>query len=154
MRPRAPADERRSLNRAMTADYGTGHPSGAHIATVRPTCAVTSSRDRASGLDRGVFVQVAERHVDVGDVQLSIAEAGAGGRPLLLVHGFTGAKEDFTPWLDRLADIGWHAVALDLRGHGGGSKPTPQDPPSLHTPAPDGPDPAGAPGWGPVRPRR
>jgi 3-oxoadipate enol-lactonase len=69
-------------------------------------------------------VQVAERHIDIGDVQLSIAEAGAGGRPLLLVHGFTGAKEDFTPWLDRLADIGWHAVAPDLRGHGGSSKPT------------------------------
>lgn len=67
---------------------------------------------------------VTERHIDVGNVQLSIAEAGAGGRPLLLVHGFTGAKEDFTPWLDRLAEIGWHAVAPDLRGHGASSKPT------------------------------
>jgi 3-oxoadipate enol-lactonase len=54
---------------------------------------------------------------------LSIAEAGVGRRPLLLVHGFTGAKEDFTPWLDRLADAGWHAVAPDLRGHGASSKP-------------------------------
>jgi 3-oxoadipate enol-lactonase len=68
-------------------------------------------------------MHVAERIVDLGDVQLSIAEAGAGGRPLLLVHGFTGAKEDFTPWLDRLADTGWHAVAPDLRGHGASSKP-------------------------------
>jgi hypothetical protein len=38
-----------------------------------------------------------ERHVNLGDVRLSIAEAGAGPRRLLLVHGFTGAKEDFTP---------------------------------------------------------
>jgi pimeloyl-ACP methyl ester carboxylesterase len=68
-------------------------------------------------------MQAVERHVDLGDVQLSIAEAGVGGRPLLLVHGFTGAKEDFTPWLDRLADAGWHAVAPDLRGHGASSKP-------------------------------
>ncbi len=68
-------------------------------------------------------MQAVERHVDLGDVQLSIAEAGAGRRPLLLVHGFTGAKEDFTPWLDRLADVGWHAVAPDLRGHGASSKP-------------------------------
>jgi pimeloyl-ACP methyl ester carboxylesterase len=68
-------------------------------------------------------MQAVERHVDLGDVQLSIAEAGVGRRPLLLVHGFTGAKEDFTPWLDRLADAGWHAVAPDLRGHGASSKP-------------------------------
>jgi 3-oxoadipate enol-lactonase len=68
-------------------------------------------------------MQAVERHVDLGDVQLSIAEAGIGCRPLLLVHGFTGAKEDFTPWLDRLADAGWHAVAPDLRGHGASSKP-------------------------------
>src|SRR5262247_1029776 len=66
---------------------------------------------------------ITERHVNVGDVQLSVAEAGAGQRPLLMVHGFTGAKEDFTPWLDQLADLGWHAVAPDLRGHGASSKP-------------------------------
>lgn len=64
-----------------------------------------------------------ERQVDLGEVSLSIAEAGAGQRPLLLVHGFTGAKEDFTPWLGRLAAAGWHAVAPDLRGHGASSKP-------------------------------
>ena len=64
-----------------------------------------------------------ERQVAVGDIHLSIAEAGAGQSPLLLVHGFTGAKEDFTPWLDRLAASGWHAVAPDLRGHGGSAKP-------------------------------
>jgi len=64
-----------------------------------------------------------ERRVDLGDVELSIAEAGDGQRPLLLVHGFTGAKEDFTPWLDELAGLGWHAVAPDLRGHGQSSKP-------------------------------
>jgi pimeloyl-ACP methyl ester carboxylesterase len=70
---------------------------------------------------------VTERTVDVADVQLSIAEAGAGQRPLLLVHGFTGAKEDFTPWLDALADAGWHAVAPDLRGHGASAKPSAED---------------------------
>ena len=64
-----------------------------------------------------------ERHVNLGQIELSIAEAGAGQNPLLMVHGFTGAKEDFTPWLDQLADLGWHAVAPDLRGHGASSKP-------------------------------
>src|SRR3954447_7047456 len=59
----------------------------------------------------------------VGTVDLDIASAGEGGRPLLLVHGFTGAKEDFTDWLPDLAARGWHAVAPDLRGHGGSSHP-------------------------------
>lgn len=58
-----------------------------------------------------------------GTVELAVAEAGAGGRPLVLVHGFTGAKEDFTDWLDELAGLGWHAVAPDLRGHGDSPKP-------------------------------
>lgn len=68
-----------------------------------------------------------ERTVEVeghgGSVALAVAEAGEGGRPLLLVHGFTGAKEDFTEWLDPLADLGWHAVAPDQRGHGSSHQP-------------------------------
>ncbi len=67
--------------------------------------------------------QVITRKVQLGDVELAIAEAGTGGRPLVLLHGFTGAKEDFTDWLDALAALGWHAVAPDHRGHGDSSKP-------------------------------
>ena len=55
--------------------------------------------------------------------KLDFADEGAGGRPFLLVHGFTGAKEDFTEWLAPLAGAGWHAVAPDNRGHGGSEKP-------------------------------
>jgi pimeloyl-ACP methyl ester carboxylesterase len=70
---------------------------------------------------------VIERTVEVeghgGPLSLAVAEAGEGGRPLLLVHGFTGAKEDFTEWLDPLAELGWHAVAPDQRGHGASSQP-------------------------------
>ena len=55
--------------------------------------------------------------------RLEFAEAGSGGRPFMLVHGFTGAKEDFTEWLDPLAAEGWHAVAPDNRGHGQSPKP-------------------------------
>jgi pimeloyl-ACP methyl ester carboxylesterase len=49
---------------------------------------------------------------------LATIEAGAGGRPLLLVHGFTGSKADFADHLDALAAGGWHVVAPDLPGHG------------------------------------
>ena len=69
-----------------------------------------------------------ERSIEVagfgGPVTVALAEAGVGGRPLLLVHGFTGAKEDFTDHLDPLADMGWHAVAPDQRGHGASSQPS------------------------------
>jgi pimeloyl-ACP methyl ester carboxylesterase len=65
--------------------------------------------------------------VDIGPVTLSVAEAGPGGRPLLLVHGFGGVKEDFTDFLDDLAGLGWHAMAPDLRGHGASDKPDDED---------------------------
>jgi 3-oxoadipate enol-lactonase len=70
---------------------------------------------------------VNERTVQLDDVDLSIAEAGTGGRPLLLLHGFTGAKEDFSDWLGPFQDAGWHAVAPDHRGHGASSKPMAED---------------------------
>lgn len=62
-----------------------------------------------------------------GPLALSVAEAGVGGRPLVLVHGFTGAKEDFTDWLDPLAELGWHVIAPDQRGHGDSPKPGDED---------------------------
>lgn len=74
---------------------------------------------------------VNERQVEVvgadGPLTLSVAEAGHGQRPLLLVHGFTGAKEDFTDWLEPLAEAGWHAVAPDQRGHGASDQPESED---------------------------
>jgi pimeloyl-ACP methyl ester carboxylesterase len=53
-----------------------------------------------------------------------VARAG-GPSPhrILFVHGFTGAKEDFTEWLDPVAEMGWEAAAPDLRGHGDSAKP-------------------------------
>lgn len=65
---------------------------------------------------------ITTREVDLGTVRLAVVEAGRGGRPLLLAHGFTGAKEDFADWIDRLADAGWWVVAPDHRGHGDSTK--------------------------------
>jgi 2-succinyl-6-hydroxy-2,4-cyclohexadiene-1-carboxylate synthase len=66
----------------------------------------------------GVAGGVTERAIELADVRVAISEAGSGGRPLLLVHGFTGARTDFSGSLARLAARGWHAVAPDLPGHG------------------------------------
>ena len=76
------------------------------------------------GTDLGAL----ELNADVSAVELasgvlSVAEAGRGGRPLLLVHGFTGTKEDFGDFLDAFAADGWWVVAPDLRGHGASHKP-------------------------------
>lgn len=64
-----------------------------------------------------------DRRVSLPDVDLALLEAGEGGRPLLLVHGFGGAKEDFADHVDSLAERGWHVVAPDLRGHGASDGP-------------------------------
>ncbi|MBI2709634.1 MAG: alpha/beta hydrolase [Actinobacteria bacterium] len=64
-----------------------------------------------------------ERTIRVGDLELVVAEAGVGGAPLMLLHGFTGGKDDFGDFLDRFGDSGWHAVAPDQRGHGASTKP-------------------------------
>jgi pimeloyl-ACP methyl ester carboxylesterase len=62
--------------------------------------------------------------ITVGGVDLAVASAGSGEQDrVLLLHGFGGAKEDFTDWLDSLAAEGWQAVAYDQRGHGQSAHP-------------------------------
>lgn len=63
------------------------------------------------------------RTISVRGLTFPLLEAGNGGRPLLIVHGFVGAKEDWTSQLQRLAEAGRHVVVPDLRGHGDGPKP-------------------------------
>src|SRR4051812_33810559 len=63
------------------------------------------------------------RRVDIGPVTLEIDEAGDGGRPLLLLHGFTANRAEVADVLAPLAAWGWHAVAPDLRGHGRSDHP-------------------------------
>ncbi len=65
----------------------------------------------------------ASRMVEAGGLTFDVLEAGAGGRPLFLEHGFCGAKEDFADVLVPLAERGWHVVAPDLRGHGSSEHP-------------------------------
>jgi pimeloyl-ACP methyl ester carboxylesterase len=66
---------------------------------------------------------VEARQVVLGDAEIALFEAGVGGRPVLVVHGFTGGKEDFIDHIDPLAAQGWHVVVPDLRGHGASFRP-------------------------------
>jgi pimeloyl-ACP methyl ester carboxylesterase len=64
------------------------------------------------------------RRADLGDVSLHVVDAGEGGRPIMLVHGFTATSDEVAGVIQPLAGLGWHAVAPDLRGHGRSDRPT------------------------------
>lgn len=75
--------------------------------------------------------------VDLGDVSLHVVATGEGGRPIMLVHGFTADADEVAGVIEPLADLGWHAVAPDLRGHGRSDRPTDAGAYSLETMAAD-----------------
>lgn len=52
---------------------------------------------------------------DRGPFAAHVVRGGANGH-VLLVPGWTGSKEDFTPLLPPLADAGFEATAIDQRG--------------------------------------
>jgi pimeloyl-ACP methyl ester carboxylesterase len=64
------------------------------------------------------------RLVRVGDVELAVHEAGSG-RPVVLVHGFPELAYSWRHQLPALAAAGFRAIAYDLRGFGGSSRPEP-----------------------------
>ena len=72
----------------------------------------------ASGVDESDF-----ERVRIGDVDMAWLEAGPtapnakASLPLVLVHGFTGHRDD---WIEVLPDLAAHrrTIAVDLRGHG------------------------------------
>jgi pimeloyl-ACP methyl ester carboxylesterase len=77
----------------------------------------------------------AAKRVDVplpdGGYLASLQAGVPSGRPVLLLPGYTGSKEDFGPILDPLADAGLFAMALDLPGQF--DSPGPADP-AAYTP--------------------
>jgi pimeloyl-ACP methyl ester carboxylesterase len=65
---------------------------------------------------------MSRRQLQVGDLQFDALIAGEG--PLVvLLHGFPETGRSWRAQLQALADAGYTAVAPDLRGYGGSSKP-------------------------------
>ena len=66
--------------------------------------------------------------LDTGYGPIAALRSGAqeSGDDVLLLPGFTGSKEDFTPLLDPLADHGYRVTAIDLPGQF--RSPGPNDP--------------------------
>jgi pimeloyl-ACP methyl ester carboxylesterase len=54
---------------------------------------------------------------DLPDQRIAALQAGSPeGRPVLMLPGYTGSKEDFGPLLDPLASAGFFVTAIDLPG--------------------------------------
>ena len=63
------------------------------------------------------------RHIDTGEVTLRCAIEGTG--PLaVLVHGFPESWYSWRHQLTPLAEAGFTACAIDVRGYGGSDKPS------------------------------
>ncbi|WP_031172004.1 alpha/beta fold hydrolase [Streptosporangium roseum] len=70
--------------------------------------------------------EITHRSVSVPGGRIHVAEQGSG--PLvLLVHGFPESWYSWRRQLPALAQAGYRAVALDVRGYGRSSKPAAQD---------------------------
>ena len=57
-----------------------------------------------------------------GDIEIEFQEAGSGSRPFVLVHGYTGSRDDWREHMAPLAELG-RTLAMDQRGHGGSTNP-------------------------------
>ena len=58
------------------------------------------------------------RRVSVRGIEMEVQDVGRGERPFVLVHGYTGSRDDFREAMPRLAALG-RTLAVDQRGHGG-----------------------------------
>jgi len=69
-------------------------------------------------------VTVAHRTVQTNGIFMHVAEAGdAGGRPVVLCHGFPELWYSWRHQLGPLADAGYRVIAPDQRGFGGTDRP-------------------------------
>jgi pimeloyl-ACP methyl ester carboxylesterase len=59
-----------------------------------------------------------ERVIRVGEVDIAYTDTGGAGRPVVLVHGFTGSRDDWTEVVEPLSARTGRVVTYDLRGHG------------------------------------
>ncbi|MFA1542460.1 alpha/beta fold hydrolase [Actinomadura monticuli] len=76
---------------------------------------------------------VRHRMLDVGGIALHAAEQGEGA-PVVLCHGFPGLWYSWRHQLPVLAEAGYRAVAVDMRGYGRSGRPaSPADYGRRHT---------------------
>jgi pimeloyl-ACP methyl ester carboxylesterase len=60
---------------------------------------------------------VTAKTLSINGVEIVVEDLGRGERPLVLVHGFTGFRDDFRDQLPALRELG-RTIIYDHRGHG------------------------------------
>ena len=69
------------------------------------------------------MAQIVTRRLQANGLEFDVDEAGEGEDVALLLHGFPESRFSWRHQLPLLANLGWRAVAPDLRGYGGSSRP-------------------------------
>ena len=69
-------------------------------------------------------MDIAIREVEANGLRFRCREAGVGGEPVLLLHGFPETSHMWTRLMSELADKGYHCLAPDQRGYSPGARPT------------------------------
>jgi pimeloyl-ACP methyl ester carboxylesterase len=67
--------------------------------------------------------EIRTRTIAANGLSFVVDEAGEGDDVALLLHGFPECRYSWRHQLPLLAGLGWRAVAPDLRGYGGSSRP-------------------------------
>ena len=70
------------------------------------------------------MTDIRTHQIEANGLSFTIDEAGDGDAVALLLHGFPESRRSWREQLPMLADLGWRAVAPDLRGYGRSSRPT------------------------------
>jgi epoxide hydrolase 4 len=69
------------------------------------------------------LAEIRTRTIEANGLRFTIDEAGEGERVALLLHGFPQSRRCWRHLLPAIAARGWRAVAPDMRGYGGSSRP-------------------------------
>src|SRR4051812_11425604 len=70
------------------------------------------------------MAEIQTRRVRANGLTFTIDEAGGGDKVALLLHGFPESRAAWRAQLPYLAQLGWRAVACDLRGYGDTDRPS------------------------------
>ena len=69
------------------------------------------------------MTEITTGRMQAGGLSFVVDEAGEGEDVALLLHGFPESRHSWRHQLLLLADLGWRAIAPDLRGYGESSRP-------------------------------
>ncbi len=69
------------------------------------------------------MAEITTGRLRAGGLSFVVDEAGEGDSVALLLHGFPESRHSWRHQLPLLADLGWRAIAPDLRGYGESSRP-------------------------------